>query len=336
MSKDQSIPRRNKVDWHMANDYPILTQMDSSPNHESVKKSGDSKTKVCTAITREKTDQAPKASPGKRLKVIAKVAKSGKKKLPAQGLETLSKMISSKDDEDNADDEDDDQDDDNKQTEFGTMMESARDVYSKHRILAVTQLKIVEWHNYKHLDWITIRRNDNKLYTFKEGDYNRLRLQDIEDMLLLLVQGKLTNLNVEERRRWALSHANVLLRRCPQKALWKISIRCQILPKEDQPLKGSGYIQIRSKLRKRNPYTPYKDPQGFIYVNDHKRNRHNQKYQHGVLAEEKMDQFGKEKSLFHDQGHQQAAKGKEDDEEFGKFVGGRLYGTDLRLLQRTI
>ncbi|GKA64301.1 hypothetical protein Tco_0763907 [Tanacetum coccineum] len=68
-----------------------------------------------------------------------------------------------------------------------------------HRILVVTKLKIVEWHNYKHFDWITVRRDDDKLYTFKEGSYNRLRLQDIEDMLLLLVQGKLTNLNVEER-----------------------------------------------------------------------------------------------------------------------------------------
>ncbi|GJU76038.1 hypothetical protein Tco_1273108 [Tanacetum coccineum] len=47
-------------------------------------------------------------------------------------------------------------------------MESAHDVYSKHRILAVTKLKIVEWHNYKHLDWITVHENDDKLYTFKE------------------------------------------------------------------------------------------------------------------------------------------------------------------------
>ncbi|GJV81799.1 hypothetical protein Tco_1517669 [Tanacetum coccineum] len=30
-------------------------------------------------------------------------------------------------------------------------------------------------------------------------DYNKLHLQDIEDMLLFLVQGKLTNLNIEER-----------------------------------------------------------------------------------------------------------------------------------------
>nr|GEZ82392.1 hypothetical protein [Tanacetum cinerariifolium] len=33
--------------------------------------------------------------------------------------------------------------------------ESALDVYSKRRIIAVTELKIVEWHNYKHLDWIS-------------------------------------------------------------------------------------------------------------------------------------------------------------------------------------
>nr|GEV61634.1 hypothetical protein [Tanacetum cinerariifolium] len=33
--------------------------------------------------------------------------------------------------------------------------ESARDVYSKRRIMAVTELKIIEWHNYKHLDWFT-------------------------------------------------------------------------------------------------------------------------------------------------------------------------------------
>ncbi|GJV87071.1 hypothetical protein Tco_1531009 [Tanacetum coccineum] len=81
---------------------------------------------------------------------------------------------------------------------FAVNRESARDVYSKNRILAVTKLKIVKWHNYKHLDWITVRRNDDKLYTFKEGDYNRLCLQDIEDMLLFLIQGKLTNLNVKE------------------------------------------------------------------------------------------------------------------------------------------
>nr|GEX12854.1 hypothetical protein [Tanacetum cinerariifolium] len=43
------------------------------------------------------------------------------------------------------------------------------------------ELKIVKWHNYKHLDWIMVRRDDDKLYKFKEGDFKRLCIQDIED-----------------------------------------------------------------------------------------------------------------------------------------------------------
>nr|GEV84272.1 hypothetical protein [Tanacetum cinerariifolium] len=69
---------------------------------------------------------------------------------------------------------------------FAVNRESARDVYSKRRIIAVTELQIVKWHNYKHLDWITVRRDDEKLYKFKEGDFKRLYIQDIDDMLLFL------------------------------------------------------------------------------------------------------------------------------------------------------
>nr|GFA87328.1 hypothetical protein [Tanacetum cinerariifolium] len=65
---------------------------------------------------------------------------------------------------------------------FAVNWESALDVYSKRRIIA-----------------ILVRRDDDKIYKFKEGNFKRLRLQDIEDMLLLLVQGKLSNLTVEER-----------------------------------------------------------------------------------------------------------------------------------------
>nr|GFA27439.1 hypothetical protein [Tanacetum cinerariifolium] len=69
---------------------------------------------------------------------------------------------------------------------YAVNRESTIDVYSKRRIIAVSELKIVEWHDYKHLDWILVRRDDDKIYKFKEGDLKRLRLQDIEDMLLLL------------------------------------------------------------------------------------------------------------------------------------------------------
>ncbi|GKF41204.1 hypothetical protein Tco_0124546 [Tanacetum coccineum] len=60
-----------------------------------------------------------------------------------------------------------------------TIGQSARDVYSKRRIIAVTKVEIVEWQDYNHLDWITVRRDDDVLYKFKEGDFHRLRIQDI-------------------------------------------------------------------------------------------------------------------------------------------------------------
>nr|GEV91428.1 hypothetical protein [Tanacetum cinerariifolium] len=101
---------------------------------------------------------------------------------------------------------------------FVVNRESARDVYSKRRIIAVTELKIVEWHSHKHLDWITVRCDDDKLYKFKEGDYKRLRIQDIKDMLLLLVQGELTNLTVEERFAFNVSlrmfTRSIVIQRC--------------------------------------------------------------------------------------------------------------------------
>nr|GFB22938.1 hypothetical protein [Tanacetum cinerariifolium] len=54
--------------------------------------------------------------------------------------------------------------------------ESARDVYSKRRIIAVTELQIMEWNDYKHLDWISVRRDDDQIYKFKEGDFKWLCL----------------------------------------------------------------------------------------------------------------------------------------------------------------
>nr|GEV22182.1 hypothetical protein [Tanacetum cinerariifolium] len=47
--------------------------------------------------------------------------------------------------------------------EFAVNRESTLDVYSKRRIITVTDLKIVEWHSYKHLDWITRRVEDLQL-----------------------------------------------------------------------------------------------------------------------------------------------------------------------------
>ncbi|GJU82314.1 hypothetical protein Tco_1284679 [Tanacetum coccineum] len=153
---------------------------------------------------------------------------------------------------------------------FAANRESARDVYSKRRIIAVTKLQIVEWHNYKHLDWITVRRDDDKLYTFKEGDFNRLRIQDIEDMLLLLVQGKLTNLTVEERLAFNVSLRMFTRSVVIQRRVEDLQLGVESYQKKLNLIKPDTY---RSDLKRKEAYTAYSNPRGFIYQNKDKKNR---------------------------------------------------------------
>ncbi|GJW95249.1 integrase, catalytic region, zinc finger, CCHC-type containing protein [Tanacetum coccineum] len=82
---------------------------------------------------------------------------------------------------------------------YASNMETSKDVYSRHMIIAVTSLKIMKWFGYSHLEEINVQRQDDQLYKFGEGNFKRLHQQDIKDMLLLLIQDKLTNLNLEER-----------------------------------------------------------------------------------------------------------------------------------------
>nr|GEZ97894.1 hypothetical protein [Tanacetum cinerariifolium] len=153
---------------------------------------------------------------------------------------------------------------------FVVNRESARDVYSKRRIIAVMKLKIVEWHSYKHLDWITIRRSDDKLYKFKEGDYKKLRIQDIEDMLLLLVQGKLTNLTVEERFAFNVSLRMFTKSIIIQRRVEDLQLGVESYQKRLNLTKPDTY---RSDLKRMEAYTAYSNPQGFIYQNKDKKNR---------------------------------------------------------------
>nr|GEV70244.1 hypothetical protein [Tanacetum cinerariifolium] len=171
---------------------------------------------------------------------------------------------------------------------FAVNRESALDVYSKKRIIAITDLKIVEWHSYKHLDWITVCHDDDKLYKFKEGDFKRLHLQDIEDMLLLLLQGKLSNLIVEERFAF-----NVSLRMFTRSIESKATRR------------GSTLL---SQIRIRMQYLP----QTIWRKGDKDRS---------AAMIQAIDKMLKTRRIMR---------------SLERFVGGRLYEGDFRMLQRTI
>ncbi|GJR19169.1 hypothetical protein Tco_0967696 [Tanacetum coccineum] len=240
---------------------------------------------------------------------------------------------------------------------FAITRESARDVYSKRRIIAVTKVEIVEWQNYKHLDWITVRRDDDILYKFKEGDFQRLRIQDIEDMLLLLVQGKLTNLNVEERIAFNVSLRMFTRSVVIQRRVEDLQLGVESYQKKLNLTQPDTY---RSNLRRKDAYTPYSDPRGFIYKNKDKKNRlmcidELHKFSDGTLDDvqtalndrlkgirmEYLPQtFWSQRDKVNARAMIQAIdkrlKTRRIFRSLERFVGGRPYGDDLRLLQRTI
>nr|GEV68579.1 ribonuclease H [Tanacetum cinerariifolium] len=95
------------------------------------------------------------------------------------------------------------------------------------------------------------------LLKFKEGDFKRLRIQDIEDMLLLLVQGKLTNLTVEERFSF-----NVPLRMFTrsiviQRRVEDLQLVVESYQKKLNLTKPDSY---RSDLKRKEAYNAYSNP----------------------------------------------------------------------------
>nr|GEX28167.1 hypothetical protein [Tanacetum cinerariifolium] len=179
---------------------------------------------------------------------------------------------------------------------FAVNRESALDVYFKRRIIAVTDLKIVEWHIYKHLDWITRRVKDLQLGV--ESYQKRLNL--------------------------------------------------------------TKPYTYRSDLKRREAYTAYSNPRGFIYQNKDKKNilmriDELHKFSDGTLNNVRnalddrlkgtMMQYlpqtmwrkgDKDRAAAMIQAIDKMLKTKRIMRSLERFVGGRLYEGDFRMLQRTI
>ncbi|GJX45306.1 hypothetical protein Tco_0261982 [Tanacetum coccineum] len=123
MTKDQSIPRWNNVNWHYARDDHMFTTIKVVSRHEDTQLYGaifpndltneaikDSKSykeyyaiasraeppKTKASVKKKQVEsdkaQTPPATKGKSLKTTAKVTKPSMKKQPTQGLETLSEV----------------------------------------------------------------------------------------------------------------------------------------------------------------------------------------------------------------------------------------------------
>ncbi|GJZ40576.1 hypothetical protein Tco_0587462 [Tanacetum coccineum] len=115
--------------------------------------------------------------------------------------------------------------------------ESARDK-NLDWIIAVIKLQIVEWHGYKHLYWITVR--------------------------------KLTNLNVEDRQAFGVSLRMFTRSIVIQRHVEDLQLGVESYQKKFNITKPDTY---RSDLKRKDAYTTYSNPRGFIYQNKDKKNK---------------------------------------------------------------
>nr|GFA17764.1 hypothetical protein [Tanacetum cinerariifolium] len=196
-----------------------------------------------------------------------------------------------------------------------------------------------------------------KIYKFKEGDFKRLRIQDIKDMLLLLVQGKLTNLTVAERYAFNVSLRMFTRSLVIQRRVEDIQLGVESYQKRLNLTKSDMY---RSDLKRREAYTAHSNPRGFIYQNKDKKNRlmridELHKFSDGTLNDVRnaLDdrlkgirmqylpqtiwrKGDKDRAAAMIQSIEKMLKTRRIMRSLEQFVGGRLYEGDFWMLQRTI
>ncbi|GJW78736.1 hypothetical protein Tco_0140418 [Tanacetum coccineum] len=211
-------------------------------------------------------------------------------------------------------------------------------------------------YDYGYLKEIIVRREDQSLRKFVEGDFSRLNLRDIEDMLLLLVQKKLSNLKRDD-----LFDLNVALRMFTRRVIILKRVEGLQLGVESyqKKLNLTKPETFRSDISKMTLYTAYNNPQGIIYQDKFKRNRlmcfdelykfcndtlsSVQRVLHDIASSLEMDYLPKrtwskldrKRSFIMIKAIDQQLFESRLMRNLEKFVGGREYGNDFRLLEWT-
>ncbi|GJR13785.1 hypothetical protein Tco_0796437 [Tanacetum coccineum] len=211
---------------------------------------------------------------------------------------------------------------------YSSKLTLSKDVYSRRRIMAVTRLIIMKKYDYDHLEEIEVLRDDHKLYTFKEGDFKRLRLQDIKYICIII-----------------------------QRRVEDLQLGVESYQKKLNLTKPDIY---RSNLRNKSAYTSYSNPHGIIYVGQFKRKRlmhadELHKFSDGTLNDvrtalhdiamgirieylpmRKWSNVDKKRARVMVQDIDKQLYQRRLMRNLEKFVSGREYWKDLKLLERTI
>ncbi|GJY94996.1 copia protein [Tanacetum coccineum] len=123
-------------------------------------------------------------------------------------------------------------------------------VYSDKRIITVVKLNVKKKWGHDFLTSNVVKRSDNKEYEFSYADLPRLSLNDVEEMYLLKVQGKLHHLKLD----FEMDFINA-----PLLYIRKVMIKNRV---ED----------VQLGIDKKRPYITFGTEKGIVYLNKHDMN----------------------------------------------------------------
>ncbi|GJS62611.1 hypothetical protein Tco_0657395 [Tanacetum coccineum] len=212
-------------------------------------------------------------------------------------------------------------------------MQSRGDVYSTKHILAVTRVSVMRKYRYGYLEEIVVRRADNVLYRFNEGDFPRLGINDIEDMLILVVQNWLSNLLGDDVADFVIALRMYTRSLVIQNRIEDLQLGVESYQKKINVTKPNT---TRLDLRKRHTYTPYKDLKDSFMSTKMGGIDITKNNDMSYLPKRRWNTLEKKRAHFMNKDINKLLKERRIIRSLEKFIGGRLYRTDLRLLQRKI
>nr|GEU55159.1 hypothetical protein [Tanacetum cinerariifolium] len=181
---------------------------------------------------------------------------------------------------------------------------------------------------------------------FKEGDFLRLCINEIKEMLLVVVQNRLINLSGDDVFDFAIALRMFTRSLVIQKRVEDLQLGVESYQKKINVTKPKT---TKPDIKKKDTYTSYQDPQGFIYVDtlykfsdrtltglqtllDDITKNIRMEY----LPKRRWSTLEKKRANIMIKAIDKQLKERRMMRSLEKFVGGRHYGTDLRLLQRII
>ncbi|GJV63863.1 hypothetical protein Tco_1474691 [Tanacetum coccineum] len=130
--------------------------------------------------------------------------------------------------------------------------------------IKVARISVDKEFGYGYSNEFVVQRADQREYTFREADFERLHLNDIEDMFLLYVQHKLHNLTGYE-----IVDLIIILRMFTQSIVIKRRIEDVQLGVENYP-KNLNITRPQTTcdgISYKDPYTIVYEPRGVVYQN---------------------------------------------------------------------